>query len=116
MKRKTSEIEDEEMMQYTDSNAEAGTHYFQLEGTGTGPLELIRRKKTEILIAKQKDIVLEEDEGVRTSVQHMQLKPLEVTSKFVNEINMECTNLISKLHESQKSDAQGSSDDLLRNS
>jgi hypothetical protein len=29
---------------------------------------MIRRKKTEILIAKQKDIVLEEDEGIRNSI------------------------------------------------
>jgi hypothetical protein len=44
-------------------------------------------------------------------------KPVEVTSRFVNEINMECTNLISKLHESHRSeDQQESSDDLLRNS
>ena len=43
-------LDDEEMMQYTDSNAEAGTHYFQLEGSGSGQLELIRRKKTEILM------------------------------------------------------------------
>ena len=28
VKRKTSEMEDDEMMQYTDSNAEGGTHYF----------------------------------------------------------------------------------------
>jgi hypothetical protein len=61
-------MDDEEMMQYTDSNAEAGTHYFQLDGTGTGPLELIRRKKTEILMGKTKDIVIEEDEGVRNSI------------------------------------------------
>lgn len=56
---------------------------------------MIRRKKTEILIAKQKDIVLEEDEGIRNSVQHQyNRKPVEVTSRFVNEINLECTNLI----------------------
>lgn len=93
------------MMQYTDSNAEGGgSHYFQLEGSGTGPLDLIRRKKTEILIAKQRDIVMEEDEGIRTSVQHLHaMKPVEVTSGFIKEINMECTNLISKLHESQRS-------------
>ena len=68
VKRKTSEMEDEEMMQYTDSNAEAGTHYFQLEGTaGSGNLEMLRRKKTENLISKTKDIVQEEDERVHTS-------------------------------------------------
>ena len=79
---------------------------------------MIRRKKTEILIAKQKDIVLEEDEGIRNSIQHVyNRKPVEVTSRFVNEINMECTNLISKLHESHRSeDQQESSDDLLRKS
>jgi hypothetical protein len=66
-------MEDEDMMQYTESNNDAGTHYFQLEGSGSGPLDLIRRKKTEILIAKQKDIVIEEDEGARTSIQQMLL-------------------------------------------
>ncbi len=91
------------MMQYTDSNADGGTHYFQLEGTGSGQLDLIRRKKTEILIAKQKDIVMEEDEGVRTSLHKLvQPSPVEVTTKFVKDINLECTNLISKLHESHK--------------
>ncbi len=56
---------------------------------------MIRRKKTEILIAKQKDIVLEEDEGIRNSIQHIyHRKPVEVTSRFVNDINLECTNLI----------------------
>lgn len=35
--RKTSDIDDEEMMQYTESNVGGadGTHYFQLE-SGTG--------------------------------------------------------------------------------
>jgi len=71
IKRKTTEVlDDDEMLQYTDSNAEAGTHYFQLDGTGSGPLELIRRKKTEILMGRTKDIVIEEDEGVRNSIQY----------------------------------------------
>jgi hypothetical protein len=38
-------------------------------------------------------------------------KPVEVTSRFVNEINMECTNLISKLHESQKNEGNDNNED-----
>lgn len=115
------ELEDEEDLQYSDSNV--NTHYFKLDATsgnlGSSSAAEVMKKKRDMTSRNAHDVVPEEEDQFNTS--SAQVPATQVNPSFIKEITQECSQLITNLNfnnHSQRSiiDSQPSQDDLVRNS
>ena len=95
IRRKASDLEEEQDLQYSES-PNATTHYFQLEGTGSGLHQPAVSKKALKNVAS---VVPERDEEGGSMLNTSQNNNLNgMTPGFIKDINQECSKLISNLN------------------